>query len=47
MVDEGDDVALFAHGFVLNRVLEAAKRLKEEGITAKVVEVATIKPFGQ
>ncbi|MFA5447059.1 MAG: transketolase C-terminal domain-containing protein [Sphaerochaeta sp.] len=45
MVDEGDDVALFAHGFVLNRVLEAAKRLKEEGITAKVVEVATIKPL--
>lgn len=45
MVDNGDDVALFAHGFVLNRVLEAAKVLKGEGIGAKVVEVATIKPL--
>lgn len=43
--DEGDDVALLAHGFVLGRVLEAAKKLKEEGISAKVVEVATIKPL--
>lgn len=45
MVDNGDDVALFAHGFVLNRVLEAAKVLEGEGIGAKVVEVATIKPL--
>ncbi len=43
--DEGDDVALLAHGFVLGRVIEAAKRLKAEGIKAKVVEVATIKPL--
>jgi transketolase len=45
MVDHGDDVALFSHGFVLPRVLEAANRLKELGIGAKVVEVATIKPL--
>lgn len=45
LVDEGNDVALLAHGFVLGRVLEAAKKLKEEGIKAKVVEVATIKPL--
>jgi transketolase len=43
--DEGDDVALLAHGFVLGRVIEAAKRLKAEGIKAMVVEVATIKPL--
>mgnify|MGYP000844179704 CR=1 FL=1 len=43
--DEGDDVALLAHGFVLGRVIEAAKRLKAEGIKTKVVEVATIKPL--
>ncbi len=43
--DYGNDVALFTHGFVLNRVLEAAQLLKEKGINAKVVEVATIKPL--
>lgn len=45
LFDEGCDVALLSHGFVLNRVLEAARRLQEEGIKAKVVEVATIKPL--
>jgi len=45
MADHGDDVALFAHGFVLNRVLEAARELRKAGIGAKVVEVATVKPL--
>ncbi len=32
LVDEGgDEVALFCHGFITNRVIEAAKQLKEEG----------------
>jgi transketolase len=43
--DFGDDVALFTHGFVLNRVIEAAKQLKSRGIGAKVIEVATVKPL--
>ncbi len=43
--DEGNDVALFAHGFVLNRVLKAAEELGKKGIKAKVVEVATVKPL--
>lgn len=41
----GDDVALFAYGFVLNRVIQASEKLREKGIGAKVVEVATIKPL--
>ena len=41
----GDDVALFCHGFVTNRVLAAAEDLKRSGIGATVVEVATIKPL--
>lgn len=45
IVDEGNDVALFCHGFVTNRVIEAARQLKEQGIGVKVVEVATIKPL--
>jgi len=41
----GDDVALVAHGFVLNRVLKAAEELKAMGVMAKVVEAATVKPL--
>lgn len=43
--DYGTDVALFCNGFVTNRVLEAAEKLKEIGVGAKVVEVATVKPL--
>jgi transketolase len=45
MKDYGDDVALFTHGFVVNRVLKAAELLKTQGINVKVVEVATVKPL--
>lgn len=45
IADEGSDVALFCHGFVTNRVLEAATKLQQEGFGVKVVEVATIKPL--
>lgn len=45
MKSYGDDVALFCHGFVTNRVLKAAEELKEAGINATVAEVATIKPL--
>ena len=41
----GTDVALFCNGFVVNRVLEAAKKLHEKDIETKVVEVATVKPL--
>lgn len=41
----GDDVALFAHGFVLNRVIKAADELKSMGIGATIAEVATVKPL--
>ena len=40
----GNDVALFAHGFILDRVLKAAELLAAEGVKATVVEVATLKP---
>jgi transketolase len=43
--DEGNDVAIFAMGFVINRVLEAANLLKKEGINAIVVDVHTLKPL--
>ena len=42
---EGKDVVIFATGYMVYQALEAAKALEAEGISAKVVNVATIKPF--
>jgi len=43
--ERGNDVALFCHGFVTNRVRAATAALAEKGIGATVVEVATLKPL--
>jgi transketolase len=43
--DYGNDVALFANGFVLNRALQAADVLRSEGIHAIVADVHTVKPL--
>jgi len=45
LLDHGRDVALFANGFVVNRVLQAAGVLRQEGIRAVVVDVHTLKPL--
>lgn len=41
----GRDVAIFANGFILSRVLQAAEELEQKGIKATVVEVHTLKPL--
>lgn len=42
---EGDDVTLVSWGAMMHETLEAAKKLREEGIAADVIDVATIKPL--
>lgn len=42
---EGTDVAIFAHGAMVEIAMEAAGILDEHGISAKVINVATMKPF--
>ena len=42
---EGKDAVVFATGYMVYQALEAAKILENEGISVKVVNVATIKPF--
>lgn len=42
---EGSDVTIVATGLMVNEALEAAKLLKNEGISARVVDMATIKPI--
>lgn len=41
----GDDVAIFASGFIMNRAIEAADKLKAEGVNATLIDVSTIKPL--
>lgn len=43
----GDDVALFATGTMVSPALEAANLLKDEAISAAVINVHTIKPLDQ
>jgi transketolase len=41
----GDDVTIVACGVEVSRALEAAEYLKNEGISARVVNMSTIKPI--
>lgn len=42
---EGADVALIACGGIVSNVMDAAKALNEQGITARVVSMHTLKPL--
>jgi len=42
---EGKDVAIIATGIMVAKALEAAEKLKSEGINATVVNIGTIKPL--
>ena len=44
-LEEGTDVSIFAIGHLVWEALEAAKKLKEEGISAEVINIHTIKPL--
>jgi len=43
----GDDVAIIANGLMVNEAIEASKALKECGISARVINMATIKPLDE
>lgn len=45
VLNYGDDVAIFASGFIMNRAIEATELLKAEGINATLIDVSTIKPL--
>ena len=42
---EGTDATIIASGLMVNEALMAAESLKAEGISARVVNMATIKPI--
>jgi transketolase len=45
VLKEGKDVAIIATGIMVAKALEAAEKLKSEGINATVVNIHTIKPI--
>lgn len=42
---EGTDIAIVSNGVVLQNVLDAAKKLEEDGISCKVINMHTVKPL--
>ena len=42
---EGSDVTIVATGIMVNSALEAASKLAEEGVSAEVINICTIKPL--
>jgi transketolase len=46
-LQEGKDVTIFATGHLVWQALEAAKILKEKGISAEIINIHTIKPLDE
>ena len=44
---DGSDVTIIANGLMVGMALEAAESLKEEGISARVINIHTIKPLDE
>ncbi len=42
---DGGDVSLFSCGTMVSRAMEAAARLDEEGVSARVINMSTVKPL--
>ena len=47
VLQDGTDVAIIATGLLVNEAVEAGKALKELGINARVINLATIKPLDE
>src|SRR5690606_28365261 len=42
---DGSDITLIGNGLMVSRCLEAAERLAEDGISARVLDMHTVKPL--
>jgi transketolase len=45
MMNEGTDVSIFATGHLVYHALEAAYLLSQQGVSAEVIDIHTIKPL--
>ena len=44
---DGSDVAIIANGLLVNEAIEAGKALKAAGISARIINLCTIKPLDE
>ena len=47
LIQDGKDVAIIATGIMVPEAIEAGKKLAEEGISAMIINMATIKPIDE
>ncbi|WP_251318817.1 transketolase family protein [Flintibacter muris] len=47
VLQEGSDIAIIANGLMVNEAIEAGKALAEAGISARVINLCTIKPLDE
>lgn len=47
VLQAGTDVAILATGLMVNEAIEAGKALKEQGISARIINLCTIKPLDE
>ena len=47
LIREGKDVVVFASGIMVSKAVQAAERLKVEGISVRVVNVSSLKPTNE
>ncbi len=45
VIDNGNDLAIFASGFIMNRAIEATHQLKRQGVDATLIDISTLKPL--
>ena len=45
VLSEGTDVTIIANGLMVEKAIEAGKQLQNEGVSARVVNMATVKPI--
>ncbi len=47
VIKEGSDVSIIANGLMVAEAIEAGKELEKEGISAEIINIATIKPLDE
>jgi len=47
LIQSGNDITIISTGSIISNVIEAAKRLREEGITADIINMTSIKPIDE
>jgi transketolase len=47
LVKDGSDIAIFANGIMVYKAVKAAEKLEKEGVSARVVNVSSLKPTNE